>query len=120
MNRALVMMVYATLVICGVIAIIGFPSPALEKQGGGVLTLIWSSLCVVAGCVGIVSASRRLRPWWEILAALIGASAAGTWTASLILQGVGTETLDVASATCMGAALTALLVHRARRLGGKT
>lgn len=119
MSRILITIVYSSLIICGVVAILGSPSPTLERQGGDVVTLVWSSLCVIAGCGGIASTWRRSRTW-EILSALIGASASGAWAASLILQGINAGTLNTASAACMGVALTALLAFRARRLGGGT
>lgn len=112
MGRWLVMVAYACLIACGVITLLGAPSPTFERQGGGALTLTWGSLCVIAGCVAVVSAVRRARPW-EILGALFGASAVAGWVGSLILQGVKAQTLNTASATCMGTALTALLAYRA-------
>jgi len=111
--------VYVSLATCGVIAFLGSPSPTLERQGGVVVTPVWASLCIVAGCVGLVSIWRHSKTG-EILGALLGASAVAAWTASLILQGVRAGTWNTASAACMGMAFTALLIYRARRivLGG--
>jgi len=116
-NKTLIMIVYMSLIICGVIAILGAPSPTLERQGGDAITIVWSSLCVAAGCVGTVSAWWRSRVW-EVFAALSGAVASFAWTVSLVLQGANAGSLSTASAACMGTALTALLAYRARRLSG--
>jgi hypothetical protein len=110
----LIVIIYVSIFACGVIAILGAPLPALIRQGGGVVTVAWGSLCVIAGCMGLVNLWLRARQW-EILAALIGASATLTWTASLILQAIDVRSLNTVSAACMGTTLTALLAHRAWR-----
>ena len=114
-QRALVLIAYSSLIICGVIALSGAPSPTLARQGGGLITPMWASLCVIAGLLGDFGALRRSLIW-ELPGAWLGALASLVWTLSLILQGIDLRSLNTASAACMGIALTALLVHRARRI----
>jgi hypothetical protein len=115
-SRLLVIVIYVSILTCGAIVLLGLgaSAPAMTQQGGALLTALWGSLCVIAGCVGLVNLWLRARQW-EILAALIGASATLTWTASLILQAIDVRSLNTVSAACMGTTLTALLAHRAWR-----
>lgn len=114
-ERVLLTVVYGSQIACGAIGVLGDPSPTLERQGGVLLTLVWSSLCVLAGVIGLCGGWMHRRPW-ELLGALIGASASAAWAASLIIQAVKTASWDPVTAICMGLAFTSLLAYRASRV----
>lgn len=88
------------------------PSPALSKQGGMVIVLVWGSLCTLGGVAGLLGVVLR-RDVVDVTGAYVCASACSVWGAAIVLQAFTAASASSITAACVAFAMTALFARRA-------
>jgi hypothetical protein len=88
------------------------PSPALSKQGGGTIVVVWAVLCTLGGLAGLVGIALR-RDVVDVTGAYVCSTACLVWGAAIVLQAFTSDTASSITAACVAFAMTALFARRA-------
>lgn len=101
-----------TLIACAGASALLAPSPALVKQAGTVLTIVWAVLCLAGAVVGTCGIwAGRILP--DLIGSGLAASACFVWGASLVLQAIDTTVPGTPpyTAACAAAALATVFTQ---------
>jgi len=105
------MLAYVMLGLAGILTLLVTPSAALAREGGQTLVIIWGTLCLIGGFLGLTGLFLR-KTLIELIGGGLAATVSLTWTASLVLQAISTWSPVALPAACVAGALTLLLVQR--------
>lgn len=110
--KGFVVAAYILFGIAGISAI-QTPSVSLEKQGGLIIIVAWSSCCILGMVMGLAGFLLR-RIILEILGVGLLTAASLTWAVAVILQAMsGTNTVArTVTAICLALIVAALLAQR--------
>lgn len=102
---------YGMFVTAGVLGLTSTPSPTLQRQGGVIILVAWSIICLIGGVTALTGLFGRW-PVIEFIGLGLCSVASLTWVSALVLQAVHTASTVPLTAAFLAGTTTALLAQR--------